>query len=501
MTKLPVDISNTYDEPGEDPSVLLHQQHHDIIHAAVNSQVSKGDLVFNLRDQPGVVGDGAADDSLALQSALDSAVKSGARAFANGTFKTTRTLRVAGNADLSDATIKFSGQGAAVLVGASGTYAIRKMVRLPQVIAADKTRNGWGQVSGTVGVLVQNSYNLDLTVPHIQNFETGLVIAGNGNGTSYCNVTLGHLDNNKRNLRFSADASGWSNQNNFYGGRLSHNSNEGVKVSGTRHILMDAAASKVNANSFWGTSIESPNIVEYHLDCAGNDNYFVNCRWENTGTGARVIWREGSVGNVISHGFGSHTINETMEAQTANLLVTRASNRMVGDGGGDPRHAVLSVENTASSSLPAVRIMGAGAQSKGSDQNVEWAVEISALRLRGKRTSDAFERVSLDNVNGRVYLGDGTAAAAMYVGAFGKVMGFGGGSLGFATDNTNDLGVSAHRPRYVRAGTGVQTGAFPRKSRPSPAAAGVGTCIFDTTLGRPVWSNGSAWVDATGKAV
>ena len=75
-----------------------------------------------------------------------------------------------------------------------------------------------------MGVLVQNCYNLDLFVPHIQNFETGLLIAGNGHGTSYCNVTLGHLDNNKHNLRFSADAGGWANQNNFYGGRLSHNS-------------------------------------------------------------------------------------------------------------------------------------------------------------------------------------------------------------------------------------------------------------------------------------
>ncbi len=222
--------------------------------------------------------------------------------------------------------------------------------------------NGWGQVSGSVGVLVQNSSNLDLTVPHIQNFETGLIIAGTGKGTAYCNITLGHLDNNKQNLRFRADTTGWANQNNFYGGRLSHNSNEGTKLPGSGQILVDATAHKVNNNSFWGTSIESADVVEYHLDCAGNDNYFMNCRWENTGPGARVIWRAGSVGNVISHGYGSQEIVETDEAGTANTLMTRARNRMVGDGGGSARHAVLSVENRSSSSLPAVRIMGAGAQ-------------------------------------------------------------------------------------------------------------------------------------------
>ncbi len=74
---------------------------------------------------------------------------------------------------------------------------------------------------------------------------------------------------------------------------------------------MDSTASRINANSFWGASIESPDVVEYHLDCAGNDNYFMNCRWENTGSGARVMWREGSIGNMISQGFGSHTIVET----------------------------------------------------------------------------------------------------------------------------------------------------------------------------------------------
>lgn len=500
MTKLPVDISATFADSQEDTSVSLHQQHHDIVHAAVNNQVSKGDLVFNLRDQPGVVGDGVSDDSNALQSALDEAATTGARAFANGTFRTTRTLRIAGNADLSDATINFEGDKTAVEVGASGTYAIRKMVRLPQVIAALKTKSGWSQVPGSVGVLVTNSYNLDLTVPHIRNFETGLAITGNGRGTSYCNITLGHLDNNKRNILFSADASGWANQNNLYGGRLSHNSNEGTKVPGSRQILVELTTYKVNANSFWGTSIESANVVEYHLDCAGNDNYFVNCRWENTEVGARVIWRADSVGNIITYGYGSHMIQETNEARTANLLVTRTSNRMVGNGG-RAGHAVLSVENRASSSLPALRIMGAGAQGSSADENTEWAVELSASKLRGKRTTDAYERVGMDNVNGRLYVGNGAAATTKYLGAAGNLMGFGGGSVCFFIDNTYDLGVSSHRPRYIRAATGVQTGAFRRTARPSASSAGVGTCIFDTTLGKPIWSTGSVWVDATGKRV
>jgi hypothetical protein len=502
MATLPVNIDATYEASPVDPSIKLHQTHHDMIHAAVNRQVSQGDLAFNLRDQPGVVGDGKADDTTALQAALDKSAAFGARAYANGTFKISDTLQISENADFSDAKFLYFGTGVAVKVGLRSGYSIRKSVRLPHVVAARKVANGWAAVAGSVGVLVQNCYNVDLTVPHIQNFATGLVIAGFGAGTSYCNVSLGHLDNNLRNLRFTADATGWANQNNFYGGRLSHNSNEGSVVSGSRHILIDTTANRVNNNSFWGSSLESPNVVEYHLDCGGNDNYWMNCRWENTGAGARVVWRANSIGNLIAQGFSSHTIVETREARTANALTTRARTRMVGDGGGgSSRSAVLSLENSASSAAAALRVMGAGAESSASEPGTDWAVEVSAQKLRGKRPTDRYERVGVDHVNGRVYVGPGSAAPTAYFGAVAGSMGFDGGSVSFGTDNTYDLGTAAHRPRYVRAATGVQTGAFAKAARPAAATAGVGTCIFDTTLKRPIWSTGSVWVDANGKAV
>ena len=500
MSQLPVDIDATFEGSDTDPSIKLHQMHHDLIHAAVNQQVSQGDLALNLRDQPGVVGDGEADDTAALQSALDRSAAFGARVYANGTFKISGTLLVTENADLQDAKFVYWGSGVAVEVGVRSGYSLRKTVRLPHVIAGAKSIRGWSQVAGSVGVLVRNCYNLDVTLPHVQNFETGLVVAGRGAGTSYCNVTLGHLDNNRRNLHFTADDTGWANQNNFYGGRLSHDSGEGAVVPGTRHVLVDVAANRVNNNSFWGTSLESPNVVEYHLDCAGNDNYWTNCRWENTGTGARVLWRAGSTGNVIAHGFCSHTIVETREPRTANVVLTRARSRLVGDGGTD-RGAVLAIENSSSSGAAALRVMAAGAEGGGAEPATDWAVEVSAARFKGKRPADRYERVGIDHGNGRLYLGGGSTAPTGYLGAVNGSLAFDGASVGFATDNAYDLGTSGRRPRYVRAATGVQTGAFTRAKRPAPSTAGVGTCIFDTTLKKPIWSTGSVWVDATGRRV
>lgn len=53
----------------------------------------------------------------------------------------------------------------------------------------------------------------------------------------------------------------------------------------------------------------------------------------------------------------------------------------------------------------------------------------------------------------------------------------------------------------VGAGNCLRTGAGPTASRPSASAVGAGAEFFDTTLGKPIWSNGSVWKDATGATV
>lgn len=47
----------------------------------------------------------------------------------------------------------------------------------------------------------------------------------------------------------------------------------------------------------------------------------------------------------------------------------------------------------------------------------------------------------------------------------------------------------------------VKTGAAATASRPSASTAGAGAMFYDTTLGKPIWSNGTAWTDATGTVV
>lgn len=44
----------------------------------------------------------------------------------------------------------------------------------------------------------------------------------------------------------------------------------------------------------------------------------------------------------------------------------------------------------------------------------------------------------------------------------------------------------------------VACAALATGSRPSASTVGAGAMIFDTTLGQPIWSDGTNWVDATG---
>jgi hypothetical protein len=53
----------------------------------------------------------------------------------------------------------------------------------------------------------------------------------------------------------------------------------------------------------------------------------------------------------------------------------------------------------------------------------------------------------------------------------------------------------------LTASSVIKSGASVTGSRPSASTSGAGAQWFDTTLNRPIWSNGSSWRDAAGNAV
>ena len=448
---LPTNLAASYSGDPADPSTALHHQHHDAIHAMVNAflpavsrtkeewdssdtvlqagqlgiasdtgevrpgtgalpwrrlpspvdgKVDEATLALDLRRQPGVVGDGRADDAAAITIAAVAAANLGLRLFATGNFRIGSTVRLACDVDLGGATFTYDGSGVALQLGGASVLLRRTMV-LPHVVCATKPSTGWA--SGTVGVKAVNLNTCTVTITRVAGFETGFLAYGQGGGTAYCTVNVGHLDNNKRNLVLAADATGWSNQNTYIGGRYSHNSSEGQEVPGTRHILLESAPNPVNNNVWLNPSVEG-NIVEQQIDVVGGSyNQFINPRLERS-SGGRLRWGATANQNVVEGGYNAAAARVTrVPGESRNAI--RASNLF--ELYGSSSVAVTRLQNTASDTKPALAVYGAGSVA---EQDYRWGW--SASKLEAKRVGESFPRLVLDGDNGRCYLGPGTAAPA-----------------------------------------------------------------------------------------
>lgn len=364
----------------------------------------------------GAVGDGVADDTTAVQAAVTAAGTTGTVRFTAGTYKISSTLALVSNVQSSpDAILSYTGADTAVRIGSnvSGATVNRKKIVLPQIVQSTKPVTGWTS-SGTVGLEVQNANRCHIEITRISGFEVGFLLYGKGQGTAYCNFFMGHLDNNKINQKFDADSGGWTNQNVFYGGSWSHNSNEGLNVSGTKHIhiVNITPNSDANNNTWINASLESPGTVEWTIDAeAGAYNVWLNPRLEFVGGNSKIRWGAGAVRNWI---FGGNQIDAVVETH----VVGSFGNSIFGTTGAR-LHPVLSsgivVENGGSSSNAAITVMRTGGLHAGDAPSTAYVVRLTANGWRGKRYTDAADRIIIDNINGRIQLGDGTVAPTLQI--------------------------------------------------------------------------------------
>lgn len=431
-----------------------------------------------------------------LQAACALATSEGRRVWAAGEITTDQTLIVQSDADLRGLTINYTGSTVAVQLGSESEYTRRLHVVLPHVIAANKAGTGWAAVAGTTGVYAVNLDSCSsIEVPLIRGFAVGMLVYGSSRGCAYNTFNLGHLDNNQVNLRLSANASGWSNQNTFIGGRFSHNSAEGAQVSGVRHIDMVAGlANVINNNTWLGPSLEGL-TPEYHVAFAGTVNVFVNARWE--ASPPRVIWQNATTRCLILWGYQAQSIVETFGTGASQNVIMASAVKWTSSG----TEPLFTIEHSGSSTAALLTMMDPGARAAGASPETAYRSRASSTDWRFKRAADGFARLILDGQDGRVWFGAGTADSTRYIGNLGSNIAVVGSSFLFSAHNTYDLGSATFAPRYVYAGTAVKTGAFATGSRPTASSVGAGATVFDTTLNKPIWSTGSAWVDATGATV
>lgn len=346
-----------------------------------------------------------------LQATANRAAANGRTLYAAGTLTTDQTLVITSDTEMGALTYNYTGLGVAVRIGTSATSLFRRKGTLPRVIQSAIAGAGtW--TDSKIGIQLVNNDSCIWTVPHVKNFGVGVEEVGDNRGHAYNTITIGHLENNKINHRYRALGTGWANQNTHIGGRFGQNSGEGVAVAGCRHVQLVAAdANAINTNTWIGSSFEG-NTPEFHADVSGTANMFLNCRWEAS-AGPKVRWADNAVNNQILYGYVTGLIAQTHGVGATRNHVMGATQMIL------PTSLGTLFESSAGNDGVADAVMGAGGVAAGTNPATGYAVKRTANSTHMKRPTDAFDRVRIDHVNGRVYLGDGTIEPTTYIGVAG----------------------------------------------------------------------------------
>ena len=380
----------------------------------------------------GAVGDGVADDTVAIQAAANYAASIGASLIGPaGTYKVTSTISLVCDGDMSCMTLSANGGSVSPVVRfgtTTGGPTESKIMSLPEVVNNARASGVWG---AGVGIELANCNQCMFTVPSVTQFEIGLTCGGYTNGFAHNTVTLGYVYSNKVQLRLRpAGSGGWCNQNTFINGRLGFNTSDFTTSGyvGTRMILLDKGATSSggpNTNTFIGTSVES-DLVDYMVEFNESTAYnvFLNGRYE--GATPKVLFATNTVaGNTENLFIGGYAV--TNIAFTFSGTGTSTLNNVIGSRRNSIRGSgvIFNLSNDTTSGIAGPHLQGfeSGTQViNKTDSATDWAYRLFAQGLSGKRSTDVHPRIELDYVNGRIYLGAGTGALTEYVGLLGSAL-------------------------------------------------------------------------------
>lgn len=336
------------------------------------------------------------------------------------------------------------------------------------VIRVRRTSIGWNTADATsVGVTLRNCLWGEYHIHEVQNFETGLLLFGDSSGTSLNDFRLGRINDNKRGIRVATagGALGYANQNTFRSGVVRISNFGGT--AGSRYLDLGTA----NGNTFLGVNLEG-SAPEKVVVIGGVDNMFLNCRmesnaassWHFLSTSARnfVIGAQGLLGP-----FDAKFLDESSPKQ----------NVVIGGRG-------MEVGSDATNAAFTSRALNSNSDASYSGRNTAGQVVSKILgggQFEGLAGGETLARVKTDMTGGPggyggIFFGRGNVAPAV-------ALGVSANGFGLKTDHVLGLKTST-------------TGA-----RPSAVSAGAGAEMYDTTLSKPIYSDGTVWRDAAGTAV
>jgi len=125
-----------------------------------------------------------------------------------------------------------------------------------------------------------------------------------------------------------------------------------------------------------------------------------------------------------------------------------------------------------------------------------------AILFRMPSSTSVSESLRLqDNASAPIMYFDSVASAVNYLAARPAIAGASPEIAARGTDANLDVKVTPKGTGRVVTGGPLQLKSTTTAARPTPASAGVGAVIYDSTLSKPIYSDGTTWRDAAGTAV
>jgi hypothetical protein len=391
----------------------------------------------------GAVGDGVTDDTAAIQAAADYCQSSGAfLTGVPGIYKTsaTITLNCSGNLGMMQIRCPGATVSPAVRIGtATGTAIFFLDLIAPKVYNSSKTGAGWTGFETSIGVDCGNLYDSKIEIPYVYGFGYNIYVGGYNIGNSYNEYKIGRSQEGKVGLRVAPrSATGWANENNFYGGKLAKSSSEGTSPIVGGYALQVGAdpgqAWSCNNNVFYKPAVEDISLDEYQIYFNNTAyNTVINARFEVTGGTGKVKLSADSDNvtrnNTFIGGYNLADVTWTVDSNSSSTCVFGSGSCDVIDGGSSTK-ATLTLGNSYGSGEAVPHIAGFpatyGSVHNKSNSNTEWVYRLHGSGISVKSALSTYARIRL-NQNGRLQFSNGstsdpdTFAAHLVAGSSGEI--------------------------------------------------------------------------------
>lgn len=228
-----------------------------------------------------------------------------------------------------------SSEIAFLVVGEAAQTAQFRKLNLPEV--RRNSQSNWTN-EANIGVKFFNVSDSSIWLPRVNGFTLNVqTLPTGGNGFQFNKIYLGSIYNGKVQLDLSSATAGYTNQIEWYGGRMAilGNANPTLARYGVRITSSDGVYVSNNANTFYGPAFElAADTASGEAVCIlmtnGINNKFLACRDENNDT---PFAREAnaSTENIYDVLYSSYVGPPTIESTSSspNYLVTNSRSQVL----------------------------------------------------------------------------------------------------------------------------------------------------------------------------